>query len=162
LATDVRPLEYHAAATREGNIGRYPGPLREVRAEGYPANGGVAFGRGLVVLFIFNVNLPCASFCRIYLVFSPYYIRLCSPPPVESRATSGQAPLQRGRRLIYTRNTHRGDILMCLLESWLIYFRILLCRSNGSINYTARTIVRLYVSLEIGQSGGPLICFECQ
>jgi hypothetical protein len=33
-------------------------------------------------------------------------------------------------------------------RSWLIYFRTLLCRSNGSINYTARTIVRLYVSLE--------------
>ena len=33
-------------------------------------------------------------------------------------------------------------------RSWLIYFRTLCCRSNGSINYTARTIVRLYVSLE--------------
>ncbi len=32
-------------------------------------------------------------------------------------------------------------------RSCLIYFRTLLCRSNGSINYTARTIVRLYVSL---------------
>jgi hypothetical protein len=32
-------------------------------------------------------------------------------------------------------------------RSWLIYFRTLRCRSNGSINYTARTIVRLYVSL---------------
>ena len=33
-------------------------------------------------------------------------------------------------------------------RNWLIYFKTLLCRSNGSINYTARTVVRLYVSLE--------------
>ena len=33
------------------------------------------------------------------------------------------------------------------------------CRSNGLINYTARAAVRHFVSLEIGQSGGPLICF---
>jgi len=32
-------------------------------------------------------------------------------------------------------------------RSWLIYFRTLSCRSNGSINYTAWTIVRLPVSL---------------
>jgi hypothetical protein len=64
--------------------------------EGHRASGGVAFGRGLAVLFIFIVNVPCTSLCRAYIVFSPYYIRLCSPPPVERRATSGQAPLQRG------------------------------------------------------------------
>jgi hypothetical protein len=33
-------------------------------------------------------------------------------------------------------------------RSCLIYFRTLLCRSDGSINYTVRTAVRLYVSLE--------------
>ncbi len=33
-------------------------------------------------------------------------------------------------------------------RSWLIDFRTLLCRSNGSINYTEWTIVRLYVSLK--------------
>ena len=32
-------------------------------------------------------------------------------------------------------------------RSCLIYFRTLRCRSNGSINHTAWTIVRLYVSL---------------
>jgi hypothetical protein len=66
-------------------------------------------------VFIINFFLG-ANLFRIYLVFSPYCIRLCSPPPVESRATLGQAPLQRGCCLIYTRNTHRGEILMCLLE----------------------------------------------
>jgi hypothetical protein len=40
--------------------------------------------------------------------------------------------------------------------------RRLLCRSNGSINYTVRSPDRLSVSLELGQSGGPLICFVCQ
>ncbi len=59
-------------------------------------------------LFIVQFFFPLI----FYLVFSPYYIWLCSPPPVESRTTSGKAPLQ-----------------------------------NGSINYTARTTVRLYVSL---------------
>ena len=49
-------------------------------------------------------------------VFSPYYIRLSSLPPVENRTTSGKAPLQRGCHLIYTRNIHRDEILICLLE----------------------------------------------
>jgi hypothetical protein len=71
-----------------------------------------------LLLIFFWVQI---SFVSCYLVFSPYCIRLCSPPPVESRATLGQAPLQRGCCLIYTRNTHRGEILMCLLEvGWFV------------------------------------------
>jgi hypothetical protein len=38
------------------------------------------------------------------------------PPPVESRDTSGKAPLHRGCLLIYTRNIHRDEIPICLLE----------------------------------------------
>ena len=89
----------------------------------------------------------CASLYRFDLALSPYYIRLRSPPPVESRVTLGKAPLQRGAIPIHTRDIHKGEILLCFPRSWLIYFRTLLCRSNGSINYTARAAVRLYVSL---------------
>ena len=39
-----------------------------------------AYGRGQAVLYIFIVNFWCANLFRIYLVFSLYYIRLCSPP----------------------------------------------------------------------------------
>ena len=50
------------------------------------------------------------------LAFSPYYIRLRSPPPVESRVTLGKAPLQRGVMPIHTRDIHKDDILLCFLE----------------------------------------------
>ena len=36
-------------------------------------------------------------------------------------------------------------------------YKPFLCWSNGSINYTVWADVRLFVSLELGQSGGPLI-----
>jgi hypothetical protein len=88
-----------------------PGLLREAREGGHRASGGVASGRGLAVL-----SICYKFFYHVYSVFSPYYIWLCSPPPVESRTTSGKAPLQRGCRLIYTRNIHRDEILICLLE----------------------------------------------
>jgi hypothetical protein len=50
------------------------------------------------------------------------------------------------RRALYC--PPRSWLIYVSPRSWLIYLRTLLCRSNGSINYTARTIVRLYVSLE--------------
>jgi hypothetical protein len=50
------------------------------------------------------------------LAFSPYYIRLRSPPPVESRVTLGKVPLQRGEIPIHTRDIHKDDILLCFLE----------------------------------------------
>ena len=56
-------------------------------------------------------------------------------------------PLFKGGAALYILGTHRGEILLCPLEVGEFIFRTLLCRSNGSINYTARTIVRLYVSL---------------
>ncbi len=50
------------------------------------------------------------------LAFSPYYIRLRSPPPVESRVTLGKVPLQRGEIPTHTRDIHKGEILLCFLE----------------------------------------------
>jgi hypothetical protein len=48
---------------------------------------------------------------------------------------------------------------MGLLKVDSFIFKTLICRSNGSMNYTVRSDVRLFVSLELGHSGGTLICF---
>ena len=116
-----------------------------------------------LLLYIYGKTFFLVSKSLSYLLsILSLYIRLCSPPPVERRVTLGKAPLRRGFYLTYTRNTHRGGILMCflevgwfILEHWfvdpmdqVIYFRTLICWSNGSINYTAQTVVRLYVSLK--------------
>ncbi len=69
-------------------------------------------------------------------------------------AASGEA-----RALLVTSHPHRllsikrdrfwgFDAELKSPRSWLIFFRALRCRSEGSINYTARTILRLYVRLE--------------
>jgi hypothetical protein len=87
-----------------------PDLLREVRRRGIERVGSCRRLRTSCPLYLLQF------FYHIYLVFSPYYIWICSPPPVESRTTSGKAPPQRGARLIYTRNIHRDEILICLQE----------------------------------------------
>ena len=77
MATDVRPLEQHATASREGHIG--PGPpglLKEVKWRVIEREWGIAFGGVLVVLSIY-----CKFFLSYLLsILSLLYMALLSPP----------------------------------------------------------------------------------